>query len=56
MHKIQHEIQCDREYLHTRLMKMDDTSVIKNWVTQEIETVKEELIEEFRPKILNYGN
>lgn len=37
-------------------MLIDDTTVIKNWVTQEIKKCREELLEEFRPKIQRQGN
>ena len=37
-------------------MFIDDTAVIKKWVTLEIEKVKEGLVEEFRPKIEKHKN
>ena len=37
-------------------MFIDDTAVIKKWVTSEIEKVKEELLGEFRPKIEKHKN
>ena len=37
-------------------MLIDDTSVIKKWVHEEIEALKAELLEEFRPKLQRHGN
>lgn len=34
LEKLQFEIQNDREFLHARLMEIDDSKVIRGWVKE----------------------
>lgn len=48
---VHQEVQNDREYLQTRLMHMDDTSVIKKWVSAELVKLEESLRNEYRSEL-----
>lgn len=48
---VHQEVQNDREYLQTRLMHMDDTTVIKSWVDGELKKQEELLRNEYTSEL-----
>ena len=50
MEKLQYELQNDREFLHARLMEIDDSKVIRKWIKDQVAELKVELTEEMEKK------
>ena len=48
---VHQEVQNDREYLQTRLMHMDDTTVIKGWVEGELKKMEDVLRNEYTSEL-----
>ena len=53
---LHNEIEKDRQYLQSRLMHMDDTTVIQKWVQGEIQSAEIKLRNEYKMEFrrLNY--